>query len=321
MAVNKTYKPETNWNRTAFDKLKAAWSPERIAEDNEKLKEIFARAADCPLLAEALDWAERHDIEFFIDHQAVNVGGYYSVGTGVMAIVAKTRLPAEEVIVHEIRHAWQDYNGLLTWDDMTLNDGSFRDFFINNALIEADAYAVGQLAAAQVAASRAKKQLEKAPQPVPEWRRDYLTRQQEPAADESALLGKKFMSWFEGKYYPPFYGDFFSKIYGQKWGLYDKALPARNMEFKNEPPHRRGMDVRDIQDVLRLGVNFSGTKNYLAALQPDILPKRILRPSLADTFWGAANDDQKKLTAEIRKVCLKKKLSSKNPPKDHSRII
>ena len=34
----------------------------------------------------------------------------------------------------------------------------------------------------------------------------------------------------------------------------------------------------------------------------------ILRPSLANVFWGAANGPQKKLTQELRKAHLKQKL-------------
>ena len=41
----------------------------------------------------------------------------------------------------------------------------------------------------------------------------------------------------------------------------------------------RSININNIQDVVRMGRFFSGTKNYLAALQPDILPKKILCPS------------------------------------------
>ena len=42
MAASKKYKPETHWNQTAFEELKATWSPERIAEDEKTLQEIFS---------------------------------------------------------------------------------------------------------------------------------------------------------------------------------------------------------------------------------------------------------------------------------------
>jgi hypothetical protein len=78
-----------------------------------------------------------------------------------------------------------------------------------------------------------------------------------------------------------------------------------------------GINIHDLQDVLRLGVSFDGTRNYLAGLGPDILLKQILRPSLADAFWGAANDEQKKLTNELRKAYLKQKLAPENKRHPH----
>jgi len=314
MAVNKTYKPETHWDQTAFEELKATWTPERIAEDEKTLQEVFALAADCPLLAEALDWANTHGIKFFIDHQAVNIGGYYLPGTGVMAVVPRSFMRMEEVMVHEIRHAWQDYNGLISWNDNTPHDGSFNDFFINNALIEADAKAMGLLALGQSTVAQRKRDAERAVKMgvlLHEESKKYTASYQERIADENIALGTGFLDWFETNWQPRFYGDSFSKVYGRKWELYDGELPLRNQEFSLDPRHIKGMDIHDMQDVLRLGVNFSGTKNYLAALQPDILPRKILCPSLADTFWGAANDDQIKLTAGLRKAHLKKKLARK----------
>jgi hypothetical protein len=216
------------------------------------------------------------------------------------------------VLVHEIRHAWQDYSGLIAWNDDTPNNSSFNEFFINNALIEADAKAFGDLAAAQMTMARAEKEIRNPDQPMPKWRRDFLSDHQKLVENESAGLGEKFLEWFQSRFTPQFYGDFFSKAYGQKWGLYEGALPPRNLEFEIGPPQRAGMNIHDAQDVLRLGVNFSGTKNYLAELQPDILPKKILRPSLADTFWDAANDGQRKLTAALRKAHLKQKLSQRH---------
>jgi hypothetical protein len=318
MTVNSKHKhqPENRWNQSGFEKLKASWSPERIAEDKKLLERIFAMAAECPVLAEALDWAHQHEMQFFVDRQAVNVGGYYNLGTGVLALVPSSLMSdarAVEVLVHEIRHAWQDYNGLLTWDDETPHQGNFNDFFINNALIEADATAFGSLAAAQLSMTRLEKR--KANQPLKKWEQELLSGQQ--AANEKVVLGKGFLGWFTGKWRPQFYGDYASKFYGKKWGLYDGSLPPRNLEFDVEPPSREGMNVHDIRDVLRLGVNFSGTKNYLAALPPDILPRKILSPSLANNFWRAANARQEKLTTELRKACLKKKLAPENRKPRH----
>jgi len=115
-----------------------------------------------------------------------------------------------------------------------------------------------------------------------------------------------------------FYGDYGSKVSGRQWGVYKDTIKDISFEFKVATPALlAGIDITNIQDVLQLGNSFSGAGNYLAALQPDVLPKKILRPSLANSFWRAANDDQKKLTTEIRKAYLRRKLATrikrKNP--------
>jgi len=318
MAVEEIYKPESRWDQAAFQKLRATWSPERIADDEKKLKEIFALAADCPLLAEALEWATQHGVKFFIDRQAVNVGGYYQLGTGVLALVPASlghKPRAAEVLVHEIRHAWQDYNGLISWDGAAPHEGNFSNFFINNALIEADAMAYGNLASRQVILSQTKREMETEARPV---HLNWSLKEQALLSDESARFKERFLAWFEDDWRMNFYGDYFSKAYGKKWDIYKGELPARNAEFTTKEPHIEGMNIHNIQDVLRLGVNFSGTENYLAKLQPDILPKQILRPSLANTFWGAARHDQRKLTSQLRKAHLRKKLAPENRKKHHS---
>jgi len=108
-----------------------------------------------------------------------------------------------------------------------------------------------------------------------------------------------------------------SKICGQACGLFpvdntkpDKGLPERRYEFMPKSVKyyhdTKPINIDDVQDVLRLGTNFSGTENYMDAVPRNILTNKILNPSLADTFWGAANDDQRKLTTELREADQKR---------------
>jgi hypothetical protein len=64
MAIKNKHIPEACWDQSVFEKLKATWSPDRIADDEEELKKIFSHAADSPLLAVALAWAQQHGIQF-----------------------------------------------------------------------------------------------------------------------------------------------------------------------------------------------------------------------------------------------------------------
>src|SRR4051812_28141500 len=109
MTENAKQKAKTRWDRTAFEEMQKSWSPLRRWRDERKLQKIFALAAHSPVLAEALGWTKDHDIEFFIDHQAVHCGGYYTPGTGVVAIteaMAKDPVFAGQALSHETRHAW-----------------------------------------------------------------------------------------------------------------------------------------------------------------------------------------------------------------------
>lgn len=301
MANNKPQKPQKKWDQTAFEKLKATWSPERITEDAKTLKEIFNLAAHSPLMAEALEWAWQHDVKFFIDHQATNIGGYYAEGTGVLAVtenMLKNPASAVNVITHEIRHAWQDYHGINAPDFVIVADNpDFTRHFIRYALAEADGKAFGELAG-----------------------RQYKGTQLQ---DENSYLQEGFLSWFSSNWTKRFYGDWASKFYGQYYGVYKGDLPVEHLEFRsNVPPIGSGINIDNVKDVLRLGENFSGTENYLAKLdkvQPDLLPGKILNRLLADTFWGAANDNQKKLVAEIGQAYLRTKTGGKNAPKPHSK--
>src|SRR3990172_284537 len=89
MGANDVQKIKARWNQSGFRAFKRQLSPLRIKEDQNCLKEVFNQAAQVPILKEALVWAEEHHIKFFIDRTCVNVGGYYTPGSGVVAIAEK----------------------------------------------------------------------------------------------------------------------------------------------------------------------------------------------------------------------------------------
>jgi hypothetical protein len=221
-----------------------------------------------------------------------------------------TPATAVHTLVHEIRHAWQQYYGF----EVQAAHG-FSEYFLTVALKEADAEAFGRRAQDQYRFYA----LRKNHKAVPKTLRYSLSK-------ESADLGANFRLWFP--LYAGPYGERNSKFYAQALGLDGNTQPSRHapeasmksetaselFEFEPESVHytNKGIDVSNLQNVIALGRHFESTKNYLAALQPDVLPKQILLPSLADTFWGAANDEQRKLTKELRKTCLKQKLAPEN---------
>jgi hypothetical protein len=299
----KPYKPEVRWDQSAFEALKATWSPKRIAEDEKRLQEIFDLAAHVPSLKEALDWANTHGIKFFVDHKAVNAAGYYVPGMGALAVVIRGSDTPEfhaQVITHEIRHAWQDYHGLLKKP----LSSSFAEYNIKTALIEADAFAFGKRAAYELSEWQGTLMDDELLSREERWDED----EQSPGAD----LQKNFLSWFAIPHKPQFYGHYASKSFSGACKINRREAQTsvpKAFEVKPLGALGSGMDIDNIESVLHLGKGFTGAKNYLAALPREVLPKKILVPSLANTFWGAANDAQRKLTAELRKARLRKKLA------------
>ncbi|MCE9508044.1 MAG: hypothetical protein K8R48_07005 [Alphaproteobacteria bacterium] len=285
-------KIKVRWDQSGFERAKSGWSSERIEKDEKSLKEAFNQASRVPVLKEALAWAQAHGVKFFIDRTCVNVGGYYTPGSGVVAIAEKHTHFMQDfvrIIVHETRHAWQDHHGLLK-----RSPHNFAGYFIKNSLIEADAYAFEKRAEDECRLANLKRQ-----------RADHqvlksLFALQENLADKESYLAGRFLEWFSSDR-PKFYGDAASKHCGRFTGVYQGVMPENNTELRLFTfPLGSGIDITDTQRVLELGKAFSG-RNYLAGLPHEVLSKKILSPTLAMSFYEAANDDQKQLTAALRK--------------------
>ena len=299
MSAYNLQKTEVRWDQSGFEALKATWSAARIEQDEKRLKNIFNLASQSPTLKLALEWADRHGVQFFIYRQAINCGGYYTPGTVVVALAGNATNSisyAVQAITHEIRHAWQDYHGLCPTDfpgPATTPD--FAGYFIQLSLIEADATALGKRAEAEFRTVMFPLLGSSSPPASP--------------ANESAHLRKRFMDWFSSARTTNYYGDAASKSYARDAGIYNGALPKRNFEFTTKiPPLGAGVDITCVEGILKLGKTFSG-RNYLARLPREVWSKKILSPTLAMSFYKAANDNKKKLVAEIRKYCLRQKLS------------
>jgi hypothetical protein len=132
------------------------------------------------------------------------------------------------------------------------------------------------------------------------------TALRESLSHEETDLAEKFSSWLSPKWRRLAYGDSVSKRSGCRWGVYDGAPVENCVEFDPPEPQRSGIGLDNVQDVMQLGMNFSGAKNYLAALQPDILLKKILPLSLADNFWVPARDAQEEADAKLREELTRK---------------
>lgn len=292
--------PRVQWEQTHYEELMASHSVRRQRRDEKTLRKVFAAAVDCPILAEALEWATAHGIKFYVDRTGKDMGGYYTNGTGVVALLPKLSADKVGTIVHEIRHAWQDYHGFLPAG----YEKSFADYAMNDALIEADAAAHGLVAKEQMDLHKPLKRL---------WRKLFAPRKL--TVDVAATLEDGFLAWFATPATTRYYGRLYSETHGELLDVYTGKGSKGRAEFNPDLTSLQcdGIDTGNLQDVRRLGKSFSGGSNYLAHLHPDVLPKDILRPSLVYNFWGAARRKDRKLTAAIRKEELREKLEEPRP--------
>jgi hypothetical protein len=286
--------PQTLWDRTAFNELKATWSPARIAEDKKTLKAMVAMASGSPLLSQELQWAKEHDIVIFIDRSLSSdaTSGYYVPGTGVIGIPERVARDTELMVVtlaHEIRHAWQDCQGFI-------GTPSFNDFAqdcIAQAVLEADAEAYGE---------RARQQYEETQKA---WREN---RPVENVVQNAGVdLARNFMAWFRTPGDTHYYGASLVRLYDMK-ADFQRATGRKthrqgSSEFSvclERPPSK--LDISSPEGLLLLGMSFSGASNYLSNIPRETLRSQVLNPARAETLWDTATPDDKERIAVLPRV-------------------
>ena len=303
-----TFLPDqkTDWNKAGLEKFRARHTQERAADDKKQLSRLFNLAAKSPELKDALDWADTHGIDIIVDRTSVGVGGYYWVGSGVVAIGissfnADSRLAG--VAAHEIRHAWQDFYGIIATAET-----KHADYAVKNALIEADATAHQMLAEAQIGRVQAREAAAKFVSMSPETAAHYAkrdAREDSRLADTEKFLWAEFKGWYSS-WKAKSYGDTAAKNFGKKLGIPGVEPPDWKLEFKPDSvPERLGIDFTREEQLRRLGKGFRG-KNYFNAANDDKkgrdqLTRKLLSPSFAATFFNSVAKKPTKLVTEIRR--------------------
>lgn len=231
------------WNQASFKTLQKKLGSKRCKRDQDDLKTVFNLAAQVPALKEALTWAEQNGIKFFVDRSAKGVRGYYMPTTGVVALAEhclKAPSVAVGTIVHEIRHAWQDFHGF-----MPSHEKGFSWYFLQMAMTEADAVACQNKAINEYSKAFKVKDIF-----VPE----HLSKIQ------------FFKNWFTER------SDFYQKYASESYdvGFYETA---RRMEWEYNPRSVRkfpgpGANLSDIRKTERIGAGFISGKNYLTGKLP-----------------------------------------------------
>lgn len=296
-------KPAPKWDKSDLEAYYAGHDDARKAQDAASLSRLFNLAAKVPVLKEALDWAKEHDVDVIVDRTSRGVGGYYSLGSGIVvlslpAFVSDATLAG--VAVHEIRHAWQDHQDMIPTADY-----AYTDYNIKIALIEADATAHQRLAEKQARIAERQGILERSPGMKKEFIESHkagLLKQQAEIADTPAFLWKAFRGWYEGVQRRSYtYGDASMKIYGEKLGIPGVKKKDYNFEFrKKSAPVTTGLDYTRSEQLRRLGKGFR-TGNYFNAANSDELPRYMLSRTASSVFFSKGKYRPALTVNEIRR--------------------
>lgn len=307
-----TYLP---WDQFSFEAFQARRDPARVATDKKRLSAVFNLAAASPTFKQELDWAKEHGVQFFIDH-TTTVGGYYTHGTGIVTIADRfvpksdtEKSPlAASLLAHEIRHVWQDFNGM-----MTASHEGFLLKYIHTGLIEADATAFQMRVE-----SECRQAFPDAPvyrrKPIP-WRLSSAAGSGEDSAMETDNLPpppegdievlkappsllEGFKGWYSS-WKPEWYGN---RIAGIKLGLESAKIYPEFVCYSSSP-HIGYFNPLSRQDIQKLGEGFDGD-NYLDHPKAAGFLKRVLNPSLALRFYQAASREMPEI---VQKICQRER--------------
>lgn len=274
----------TAWDQQCFLAFQESLSQQRRQLDEFLLRRLLQRSSEYSLLARLLEWGDKHGVRYMIDRKCPENMAYYIPGTGVVALTqhAIQAIDAPAMLGHEVRHAWQDYYGLL--HTMGKN---FSSFFIRAALVEADAFAFQSVSERDSRFATRTGSL------------SFITR-----PDNEIDLAGYFRDWFSLSVRAGWYGRRYLSAAMNQNGLAAPEDISARFEFLSECEARYGLFLENLDDVTRLG-KVPGGGNYMKRVGHDFLLKTALSPSLATTFYGHASR-QERADAEVqRKAALK----------------
>ncbi len=114
---------------------------ERIEFDNSRVNQIKDILSLSQTGSDLLEWADDNSVEILLDNQSENNIAYYVPRSGFIALSAHVQNEKLAIALgHELRHAWQDFNGFIP----TVLD-NIKDYANKIRLIEADAAAIETL--------------------------------------------------------------------------------------------------------------------------------------------------------------------------------
>lgn len=288
--------PVKQWDRGNLLEWRASLPKARRIEDHDLLTGVFAQAARVPMLRDALKWAENHNIDFIVDH-TTTAGGYYTFGTGVVAIAKLAFRDIEYAVgvtVHEICHAKQDHHGLFP-----VGRQSFAGYYMREALCEADATTHQRLAERQYALANEIRYWEKRSRETERiyGTDDWVTKgakkamsrvraELDAAVNDTGELWKRFKFWYIDK--ARHYGEASLATSGSALGV--PGMRPTDYKVEYEPEYslpREGVDISSFEGLQALSRSFNGRHYFNTREAREFLARTALSPDRAANFFSS----------------------------------
>ncbi len=289
-------------------------SKQRKKDDAQKinrLKKVFSKTE---MGREALQFIKDNKIKILMDHKT-DLPGYYLPSSMSVCINANKDFHFQiSVLMHELRHAWQDKNGLF----LSLNNMDIEPYIYFRRLLEADCYTHQALHALQLSKSGMIKPL--IAQVDSNFAVTKEITQNNKGNDNTEILLNGFNAWIsddeEIQFYDDYYMDLFISgleqqlIRGTKYPAETENNKKPNVKTsQHEYLTNKGYDKKlrtysnsNLQEsIFKLGQSFAKV-HYTKGNEQEIIDN----PRCFSTFL----DTSKEKLDYINK--LKKALSSKN---------
>lgn len=274
---------------SSLSPLQMAQSLAFDVRDESLIEELCTAAQESPTAVRALQWAILNNVKMTVGGTPHGVLGSYSCLSGkiTMSEGLRDRIGAEEVgtLVHEIRHAWQDARGLLPHTSTAHHRLDRLDYAqAQNALCEADAAAFGKVVVLELSVGQA------------------IARHIDRDGQRLEAMRQYFFAWFHES----------SGVYGRNLRQsHESSLAAAVSDATLPAP--TGINPYDRAQVVNLGRDFFGNRNYITGISADVFLRRLLNPQNIlrdhDTRYNAQvmGTDIRKLQMKNRHALLQHK--------------
>ncbi len=272
------------------DSILAKQSPKRREREQKRIQIIRELMSDSSLGKDLLDWADDKGITILMDKQ-VRSNGYYC--DGLKTVVLSTNVPNGELIgtlAHEIRHAWQDDQGLLPTLNKSMDNNSAQtaiEYMVQVRFLEADASAVGNTVLEDVIEKRGKLAM---------LRHMSVAAMILHVTEAKVSLEGKFKNFFSDTPRKDAYDEHSLKNYATYMDIPNIVMPSGKMEYDDSKFHRKhnipsniGLNVYDEASIRKLGEIFN-QDNYM-----NNLPKNFHQDPFYSAGFSLRADDSRLL--------------------------